>query len=226
MKRNSASTQLLSLALFIVILAFFIVLNTISDYREDKVIPVLASLEAAFASQLISAKGLPSETENFEDVDLFAGSALDALDVSFRNAFDLISSKRIDGGRGLEIVLDKKTFQNAMEQANNTAFQSLMEKMFDISRENAFLMHVVGRAKNPYDAPADEVSSIGFYMMNAGFSPSFLTLSMEHGDPASLAFRFLRDKRLIVMPSQVSDDKKRDEKKPNEVPNEVKGGQE
>lgn len=205
MKRNSASTQLLSLALFIVILAFFIVLNTVSDYREDKVLPVLASLEAAFASQLIAAKGLPSETENYEDVDLFAGSALDALDVSFRNAFDIISSKRIDGGRGLEVVLDKPTFKSSMDQQKNTAFQALIEKMFEISRENAFLMHVVGRAQDPYEASIDDVSSIGFYLINAGFSPSFLTLSMEKGDPKTLAFRFLRDKRLKVTVPTVQD---------------------
>lgn len=51
---KTAAGQLLGLSLFIMLLAFFIVLNAISSFEESKVSPVIQSLEYTFASKIRS----------------------------------------------------------------------------------------------------------------------------------------------------------------------------
>jgi len=74
---------LLSLSLFIMLLAFFIVLNTISSYEEEKVKPVLDSIGATFASKVTEfGNDLPSVTASVEK-SLHEGSTLDKLESLF-----------------------------------------------------------------------------------------------------------------------------------------------
>ena len=49
---GSSGGQLLAMSLFIMLLAFFIVLNAISNYENSKVKPVLQSIELTFASKI------------------------------------------------------------------------------------------------------------------------------------------------------------------------------
>ena len=47
---SGKSVQLLSLALFIMLLAFFIVLNAVSTFEPNKVEPIIGSLESTFST--------------------------------------------------------------------------------------------------------------------------------------------------------------------------------
>lgn len=49
---NSNSTQLLALALFLMLLAFFIVLNALSTFDENKVTPIMGSLDYTFSNKI------------------------------------------------------------------------------------------------------------------------------------------------------------------------------
>ena len=49
---KSVSSQLLGLSLFIMLLAFFIVLNAISNFEESKIKPVMANLSHTFAANM------------------------------------------------------------------------------------------------------------------------------------------------------------------------------
>ena len=51
-ENNSSGSQVLALGLFIMLLAFFIVLNALSTFDEQLARPVIASLERTFASRI------------------------------------------------------------------------------------------------------------------------------------------------------------------------------
>lgn len=89
-RRGSAGTaktvgsQLLGLSLFIMLLAFFIVLNAISSYEDVKVRPVMASLSYAFASRMLEQRvdENPSVTQSQED-SIHEGDTLERLKALF-----------------------------------------------------------------------------------------------------------------------------------------------
>lgn len=76
-------SQLLGLSLFVMLLAFFIVINSISSYQDGKIKPVLQSLEYAFASKVAAYDSdRPSTTES-EEISLHEGDTLDRLKALF-----------------------------------------------------------------------------------------------------------------------------------------------
>lgn len=81
---RSPSGQLLGLSLFIMLLAFFIVLNAISSFEETKVNPIMENLSYTFSSRLLD-KNIdhhPSERES-EDTSLKEGETVDRLEALF-----------------------------------------------------------------------------------------------------------------------------------------------
>ncbi len=84
---RSMSAQLLGLSLFIMLLAFFIVLNAISSYEETKVRPIMDSLGEVFSSRLQEDERVeesPSVTED-ESKSINEGSALDKMQALFKS---------------------------------------------------------------------------------------------------------------------------------------------
>lgn len=83
---QSMSSQWLGLSLFIMLLAFFIVLNSISSYEAARVSPVMESLGYAFSSRFerIEAEESPSVTPD-ESESVNEGSSLDQLQALFKS---------------------------------------------------------------------------------------------------------------------------------------------
>lgn len=80
---KTLSSQILGLALFIMMLAFFIVLNSISSFEEARIRPVLASVGNTFASkQLESENVMPSVTES-DDESSREGDTLEQMKALF-----------------------------------------------------------------------------------------------------------------------------------------------
>lgn len=80
---SSNADQLLSLSLFLMLLAFFIVLNAISNFEETKVKPILQSLEESFALQQPPEDTNPSVQES-KDLSVDEGDITDRLEALFR----------------------------------------------------------------------------------------------------------------------------------------------
>lgn len=92
-KSNAMANQFLALALFIMLLAFFIVLNAISEFEEQKVAPIMKSIEQAFTggsdilpTRLISSQGeQPSDNEtDAQKQSTEEGNALDEIEGLFQ----------------------------------------------------------------------------------------------------------------------------------------------
>lgn len=82
---KSMAGQLLGLSLFIMLLAFFIVLNAISTFEENKVKPVMQSLEYTFAAKIRSRNQQTSEPSLRQDETLSTqeGDTLEQLENLF-----------------------------------------------------------------------------------------------------------------------------------------------
>ena len=81
---KSMSGQLLGLSLFVMLLAFFIVLNAISSFEATRIKPVIESLGYAFASRMAEqpVDDHPSMRED-EDMSISEGKTVDRLKALF-----------------------------------------------------------------------------------------------------------------------------------------------
>ena len=76
--------QIIGLSLFIMMLAFFIVLNSISSFDEAKVHPMTGSLEQAFATKIDPAENQGPALRDSNAAGFGEGKTLDRLDGLFK----------------------------------------------------------------------------------------------------------------------------------------------
>jgi len=109
--RNNANTQqMMVLSLFIMLLAFFIVLNSISSYEEIKTEQVKRSVVLTFSKDKTLQEALPS-ARNDEAQSLKEGHAFDRLDALFEAqiaGFEAVQSKS-RGVMMVKVPVDKFT---------------------------------------------------------------------------------------------------------------------
>lgn len=94
---GSNTTQMMNLSLFIMLLAFFIVLNTLSSYEELKIEKVRRSVELAFSKDAEIKEDMPSVRED-PAKSLKEGHTFERLDALFESqivSFEATSSKSL-----------------------------------------------------------------------------------------------------------------------------------
>lgn len=81
---RSMSSELMGLSLFVMMLAFFIVLNAISSYEESKLRPVMNSLDSAFTiHSAAEQQNAGTSVTQSEDASVNEGSALERIRALF-----------------------------------------------------------------------------------------------------------------------------------------------
>lgn len=114
---GSNSGQLLALALFIMLLAFFIVLNAISTFEEEKVRSTIGSIEGVFSSKM--APAIPGTTTSLTPSPLLGareGSVLERLQGLFEAqipGYDVQRSERNKMGE-MHVRLPYGLFERAV----------------------------------------------------------------------------------------------------------------
>ncbi len=111
---NEDGITLQTLALFIILLSFFIVLNSISSFEEEKIKPVMASIEATFAHRVIQQELAPSVTKN-PDQATGEGTVYDQIDTLFQSQFKTLENVQKDDKIGLFYAeIPYKTLQTSL----------------------------------------------------------------------------------------------------------------
>ena len=82
---GAMASQLLGLSLFVMLLAFFIVLNSISSYDEAKVAPLRQSLEQTFATLIDQTGNLKPVIAKSPDVAFGEGDTLEQVEGLFKS---------------------------------------------------------------------------------------------------------------------------------------------
>ena len=110
------ANQFLALSLFLMLLAFFIVMNALSDFEtvENKERHVLRSLALAFTGEDIPEDSAPSEEENLRDI-VNEGDTLSQLEGLFDGHIANFQATRNRLGNVLHIQVPVSEFENAID---------------------------------------------------------------------------------------------------------------
>lgn len=113
---DSNSGQLLSLSLFIMLLAFFIVLNALSSFEEVKTAPVMESLETAFSTKVTRRDIRPSITPDPLQ-SIREGETVERLDALFKSQITGYDPDKNSITGELHITMPLDRFARAVTEA-------------------------------------------------------------------------------------------------------------
>lgn len=102
-------TQYMSLSLMVLLLAFFIVLNAMSSFQEEKIKPRIESIDEKFATKAVGDSGLPSRIASAENAG-GAGEAFDNVEGSLKSQGIPFTSQRLRGNSVLFVQLPEQRF--------------------------------------------------------------------------------------------------------------------
>ncbi len=136
--------QLLNLSLFVMLLAFFIVLSAFSTFDADKVEPVMASLESTFTSVVQAEGDAPSIIQD-PDQGGGEGNSIDRIEALFKAQIPGASYEKNekDGTMTARLPFDRFLTQALEIKASDMSAAGPQE----ISEENLFLPMLVAVLK-------------------------------------------------------------------------------
>ena len=224
------ASQLLGLSLFIMLLAFFIVLNSISTFEELKARNVMESLEFTFASKIIQRGDMrPSVTKSIE-TSIYDGDTLDRVSGLFQAqipSHEVVMNKE----RGMmHVRVPRDAFERAVTAIGqrvapagtnkDSAFQNdflptLVAMLRSEDRGQPFRMEITYNVtENParmqrlapqaLQGTIRAVDAMAETIEKAGLPAKQITASVQQGDEAMVDLFFLRYEKIdaskIIMP--------------------------
>ncbi len=114
------ANQYLSLALFIMLLSFFIILNSMASYDEDKAIPVMNSISQAFSTKQIETN-IANSTISEEKIANKTGSSIDRMKALFHAHISGFKSQENRFGNEMYATLPLREFEKAMTSINQNS---------------------------------------------------------------------------------------------------------
>ncbi len=212
---GSNSGQMMNLSLFIMLLAFFIVLNSLSTYEELKSEKVRRSLNITFNNNIEESK--PSSRPSIAD-SLSEGHTFDRIEGLFQSQITSFESEKSQLAGRMHITLEKDKFVNAIttkDQIDIFKYPTRRE-----SRDNFFLPTLVSLAKadingaptrleivfhtsenpsilqneNPQIILEDinQIGNIAQILEAQGLPQKLLNISLEKGDPDIVDLNFIK----------------------------------
>ena len=208
------ANQFLSLSLFLMLLSFFIVLNSVSDFEETKAVPAaLNSLLLAFSNDVKNIEDKPSPAPSLYQ-DKRGGDTIEALEGVFNAHIGGFEAKRNRLGTVLHVQLPMQRFENAVNEATfeNAGFgagtlQSFMTTLVTVLRsaENGQpyrIDMVMNVSEDPVilseNAPDDfvtalkRVSDLATTLENKGIPKKMLSAGLVSGKAGMIDLYFYR----------------------------------
>lgn len=188
---------LMTLSLFIMLLSFFLMMNSSSDFSEPRVQTVLQSLENTFTSRVFRDGQGPSSKSDSEHL-LGEGQALESMDAYFRSTFPGFEAQMIPSRGIMAITIDQPTFERIMFGARKTSQKTLIEKMwsYDTLQMEIWLNiqddPAATSAANP-KLLSDMVTTTASWATNlevAGLDKGRLTIGIKQGKPGFVTVMF------------------------------------
>jgi len=189
------AATLLSLSLFILLLAFFIVLNAISNYSQPKVDAAFDSLDIAFTANIRPAEAeqqTPDETQEAEDGE---GDSIEDIQGVLRSilpGLDMDLTDDPNGGKTMAIRMKKDMFDRLSPQLIPVFARVLNIK----DGEGDYNILVTSYVRNVMTNSARQSYAVlrgyGTEMTAKGIAPNRMHLALENGNPAFMQFRFER----------------------------------
>jgi len=186
-------STLLSLSLFIILLAFFIVLTAISTYEEQKVTDVFDSLDITFSPNIIPRIAENStDSENQED-NGGAGDSLEDIQGVLQSVLPGLSvdiSDAPNDGKTMAIRMEKNKFERLSSQLFPVLVRILNVKdgreSYDIMMSSSVRNVLSEDAKMSYDVLLGYKAAL----VDKGIKGDRIMLAVERGNPAYLMVQF------------------------------------
>jgi hypothetical protein len=108
------SSQLLSLSLFIMLLAFFIVLNAYSSYEDVRVKPIMESLESTFSARIEQLDDLKPSVTPSNQFSHNEGDTIERLQALFKSQISGVEIEVNQSAGTMYVYLSWQDFKNAL----------------------------------------------------------------------------------------------------------------
>lgn len=113
------ANQFLSLSLFLMLLSFFIVLNSVSDFENTKAVPtVLNSLSLAFKNEHSQGDTTATARQENEFQDKRDGNALEDVEGLFNAHIAGFEARKNRLGTVMHVRLPMRSFENALKRTD------------------------------------------------------------------------------------------------------------
>lgn len=188
-----SGSTLLSLSLFVILLAFFIVLNSISTYSDPKIDAAFDSLDLAFDKNIIQSEFQEQVSDETQTLEAGKGDSIEDMHGILRSilpGLDTQLSENPNGGKIMAIRIKKDQF----ERLSSRLIPLFVRIMNVKDGENDFELSITSYVQNVLNASARQsfkvIESYQSKIVDGGIAPKRLNLSVEQGNPAYMMFRF------------------------------------
>lgn len=196
---QSSATVLLTLALFIILLSFFIVLNSFSTFEKQKASSVLQSVELAFTSRIFKEDKAPS-TKPDQLRLIGEGYSLKKLQGLFRASFETIDNMKVDTEKGLFYAeIPFKDLGTRVQALNDTEEDGqirpgLMRTLIEMTNNEELntrldilvltsdnIMSAYNSSNDNMREQRERLSGIAAFLERAGMPASSITIGFDKG---------------------------------------------
>lgn len=203
------ANQFLSLSLFLMLLAFFIVLNTMSEFEESKAQPVLNSIARTFQIDSTLVKATPaSDRPEVEITGEREGDTLESLEGLFNAHIANFEVSRNRLGTKMQIRLPVLTFENAVRGVgfdSPVAAQSFEETLVTLLRSGvngkSYRMDMLIELDTPpmqlqradaesFRNVSRQAASFPDFLQRAGLPAKMMSSGLVTGQLGSMTLRF------------------------------------
>ncbi len=204
---KTLGSQILGLTMFIMLLAFFIILNSISTFNQDKVQPLRESLQMAFTSTLTSSTDLDPSIVSTTDKETSEGKVTARLERLFSANIAGVEAKTDDGSGTILLRMKFDDFKSAVAaaEAGKSSGSDFMRTLVSLVRTDmsgftyrmdAFVQvdgnpaHMQNREPQKINAIMDDLAEIAARLSRAGLQDKLMSFGIEDGDSGMVEILF------------------------------------
>lgn len=198
---SSNVNQLTTLSLFIMLLAFFIVLTSRSNYELEKTQPVIQSIERTFAAKVVGKDKSQSSSVEDPNQSFNEGNVFEQLNAFFKAEFPKIDTKKASGEDTMSAKIPKADFLRGLQESSPSSLKlrDLLNRYSGTSK--SYVMEVTFHftqdpARSAFNDPQAyrktlrEAEELIEKMETIGFSSDTIALNFIKGDPSDLTLVF------------------------------------
>lgn len=194
------TTLISSLALFIMLLSFFIVLVANSSFEEHKALPVLESLNRTFTMRAFRDGAGPSLAPDMEQGTGAGQSSLEIAGEMFRAEFPGIEVRQIPSRGFLYVQMSEAALSSAQSSVKKKALEKLI-RMAVLGEENSktpkmqleIWLNIQGdipKASSGASSPLARAAALGRRMEEMGLPQGYVTTGIAPGKSGTVSLFF------------------------------------
>lgn len=204
---RSLGSQIPGLSMFVILLAFFIVLNSISVIKEERARPLMKSIESAFATQINQDVVWQPSSNPSDELQVREGRTIDKLEAMFSSRIAGLDVKKDDNTGTLLLRMKYDAFSEAINKidSESSSAQEFLRTLVSLLRAEmsgyTYRMDVfVQLDQNPatiqnqqpqrMTATMKQIGDVAQALENAGLPQKLMTIGMEKGDEGMVEILF------------------------------------